>query len=105
MSQVIEQQFETSQIASISTGHQFVNLISKDSVSTAIGADILNISEFDTNQTICQKISRASHTHPEHLLEVVLAGLMSIVYNSETKQEILESCVFAMSIADRTLAH
>lgn len=87
------------------TCQDFVSLISQQSISAAIGTDLLNISEFDTNNMICEKIQKSCALHPDHLLEIMLSGLISIVFNSETKDEILESCIFAISIADRTLSH
>lgn len=73
-------------------------------MTAEIGADLLKIKNADTPHTIRSKIALASHRHPEHLMEIMLAGLTAIAYCCESKEDAMESCIFAFGVADSALA-
>ncbi len=86
------------------SGGEFLEFVAKKSVTCEIGAELLGISEGDTSVDVCRKIEKSVRNNSDHVTEVLLAGLTAIAFGSESKDEMLESCVFAFGMADRAMA-
>lgn len=82
----------------------FFDVLSKHSMAIEIGLDLLEIDPTDTIPQIHRKIAKASRFNQDHLIEIMLAGLMSIVVLSETKQETVDSFVYAIGLTDQILS-
>lgn len=95
----------TTTVTSNATSSQFIDLVAKNNTTAAIGADLLKLKPLDCLSAIRKKMDAACHRHPDHLVEIMLAGMTAIVFSSESKEETLESCMFAFQVADRTFAH
>lgn len=89
----------------ITNENNLIDLIAQHSMAIEIGTDLLNIEPTDGTTSICKKMNKACRSHPEHLAEIMLTGLMSVVFKSETKQETVDGFIFAIGLADRVLAH
>jgi hypothetical protein len=85
------------------SGNKFLGLVAKNSSSCEIGAELLGIEDADSSIDVCKKIEKCIRMHSEHLTEILLVGLTAIAYGSESKEEVLESCVFAFGMADRAM--
>lgn len=62
----------------------------KQSVCHDIGFDLLKLSGSDSVQAIRLKVLAAIAEHPEHLFEIAMVGMLSVVDSSETKNEVLD---------------
>lgn len=74
----------------------------QNSVTAAIGSDLLKIDPNDDTSTIRRKILVACKSYPGHLTEIMLAGMAALLCVSDSRDEMLENCMFAFRAVDTT---